>query len=94
MEMQRDWESLFLFFFLHLQCFCSISPDQVFMKALFDYDPKEDKAIPCKEAGLAFRKGSILQIMSQDDATWWQAKLEGEANPRAGLIPSKQFQER
>lgn len=67
---------------------------QVFVKALFDYDPKEDKAIPCKEAGLAFKKGSILQIMSQDDATWWQAKHEGDANPRAGLIPSKQFQER
>uniref|UniRef100_A0A3Q3WEM9 Membrane protein, palmitoylated 7b (MAGUK p55 subfamily member 7) n=1 Tax=Mola mola TaxID=94237 RepID=A0A3Q3WEM9_MOLML len=67
---------------------------KVFMKALFDYDPKEDKAIPCKEAGLAFKKGSILQIMSQDDATWWQAKHEGEFNPRAGLIPSKQFQER
>ncbi|XP_041817655.1 MAGUK p55 subfamily member 7 [Chelmon rostratus] len=67
---------------------------KVFMKALFDYDPKEDKAIPCKEAGLAFKKGSILQIMSQDDATWWQAKHEGDANPRAGLIPSKQFQER
>ncbi|XP_062415227.1 MAGUK p55 subfamily member 7 isoform X2 [Pungitius pungitius] len=67
---------------------------KVFMKALFDYDPKDDKAIPCKEAGLAFKRGSILQIMSQDDATWWQAKHEGEANPRAGLIPSKQFQER
>ncbi|XP_041670287.1 MAGUK p55 subfamily member 7 [Cheilinus undulatus] len=67
---------------------------KVFVKALFDYDPKEDKAIPCKEAGLAFKKGSILQIMSQDDATWWQAKHEGDTNPRAGLIPSKQFQER
>uniref|UniRef100_A0A7N9B174 MAGUK p55 scaffold protein 7a n=1 Tax=Mastacembelus armatus TaxID=205130 RepID=A0A7N9B174_9TELE len=67
---------------------------KMFVKALFDYDPKEDKAIPCKEAGLAFKKGSILQIMSQDDATWWQAKVEGDANPRAGLIPSKQFQER
>uniref|UniRef100_A0A665UXH6 Membrane protein, palmitoylated 7b (MAGUK p55 subfamily member 7) n=1 Tax=Echeneis naucrates TaxID=173247 RepID=A0A665UXH6_ECHNA len=67
---------------------------KVFVKALFDYDPKEDKAIPCKEAGLAFKKGSILQVMIQDDATWWQAKLEGDANPRAGLIPSKQFQER
>uniref|UniRef100_UPI0037E789A5 MAGUK p55 subfamily member 7 n=1 Tax=Semicossyphus pulcher TaxID=241346 RepID=UPI0037E789A5 len=67
---------------------------KVFVKALFDYDPKEDKAIPCKEAGLAFKKGSILQIMSQDDATWWQAKHEGDANPRAGLVPSKQFQER
>uniref|UniRef100_A0A8C9F185 MAGUK p55 subfamily member 7 n=1 Tax=Pavo cristatus TaxID=9049 RepID=A0A8C9F185_PAVCR len=67
---------------------------QMFIKALFDYDPNEDKAIPCKEAGLAFRKGDILQIMSQDDATWWQAKHEGDANPRAGLIPSKHFQER
>ncbi|KAG7216686.1 hypothetical protein INR49_021055, partial [Caranx melampygus] len=67
---------------------------KVFIKALFDYDPKDDKAIPCKEAGLGFKKGSILQIMCQDDATWWQAKLEGDANPRAGLIPSKQFQER
>ncbi|KAM9839572.1 MAGUK p55 subfamily member 7 isoform 2-T2 [Aulostomus maculatus] len=67
---------------------------KVFVRALFDYDPKEDKVIPCKEAGLAFKKGSILQLMSQDDPTWWQAKLEGHANPRAGLIPSKQFQER
>ncbi|XP_053714330.1 MAGUK p55 subfamily member 7 isoform X2 [Synchiropus splendidus] len=67
---------------------------KVFMKAFFDYDPKEDNAIPCREAGLAFKKGSILQIMSQEDPTWWQAKHEGDANPRAGLIPSKQFQER
>ncbi|XP_067398657.1 MAGUK p55 subfamily member 7 isoform X2 [Emydura macquarii macquarii] len=67
---------------------------KMFMKALFDYDPNEDKAIPCKEAGLSFRKGDILQIMSQDDATWWQAKHEGDSNPRAGLIPSKHFQER
>ncbi|KAL1264378.1 hypothetical protein QQF64_004733, partial [Cirrhinus molitorella] len=67
---------------------------KMFVKTLFDYNPAEDKAIPCKEAGLAFKKGDILQVMSQDDATWWQAKLEGEGNPRAGLIPSKHFQER
>nr|XP_033787329.1 MAGUK p55 subfamily member 7 [Geotrypetes seraphini] len=67
---------------------------KMFVKTLFDYDPNEDKAIPCKEAGVSFRKGDILQILSQDDATWWQAKHEGDANPRAGLIPSKQFQER
>uniref|UniRef100_A0A8C1XXT1 Membrane protein, palmitoylated 7a (MAGUK p55 subfamily member 7) n=1 Tax=Cyprinus carpio TaxID=7962 RepID=A0A8C1XXT1_CYPCA len=66
---------------------------KMFVKALFDYNPAEDKAIPCKEAGLAFRKGDILQVMSQDDATWWQAKLEGDGNLRAGLIPSKPFQE-
>lgn len=67
---------------------------QMCVKTLFDYDPNEDKANPCKEAGLPFKKGAVLQIMSQDDATWWQAKLEGDANPRAGLIPSKHFQER
>lgn len=67
---------------------------KIFMKALFDNDPSNDNAIPCKEAGLPFKKGDVLQIMSQDDATWWQAKLEGDANPRAGLIPSKHFQER
>uniref|UniRef100_A0A8C6SHN2 Membrane protein, palmitoylated 7a (MAGUK p55 subfamily member 7) n=1 Tax=Neogobius melanostomus TaxID=47308 RepID=A0A8C6SHN2_9GOBI len=71
-----------------------IKEPKVFMKALFDYSPMEDKAIPCKEAGLGFKKGAILHIVSQDDATWWQAKDEEEAHPRAGLIPSKQFQER
>ncbi|KAG7273622.1 hypothetical protein CRUP_017344 [Coryphaenoides rupestris] len=67
---------------------------KMFVRALFDYDPREDKAIPCREAGLAFKKGSILQIMCQEDATWWQARYDGDANPRAGLVPSKQFQER
>uniref|UniRef100_A0A674AF09 MAGUK p55 scaffold protein 7a n=1 Tax=Salmo trutta TaxID=8032 RepID=A0A674AF09_SALTR len=66
---------------------------KMFVKTLFDYEPAEDKAIPCKEAGLTFKRGDILQIMSQDDATWWQAKHDSHANPRAGLIPSKQFQE-
>ncbi|MFT7809568.1 MAGUK p55 subfamily member 7 [Arapaima gigas] len=67
---------------------------KMLVRALFDYDPIEDTAIPCKEAGLAFSKGDVLQLMSQDDSTWWQAKREGDANPRAGLIPSKPFQER
>uniref|UniRef100_A0A8C7N1S9 MAGUK p55 scaffold protein 7a n=1 Tax=Oncorhynchus kisutch TaxID=8019 RepID=A0A8C7N1S9_ONCKI len=66
---------------------------KMFVKTLFDYEPAEDKVIPCKEAGLAFKRGDILQIMSQDDATWWQAKQDSHANPRAGLIPSKEFQE-
>ncbi|KAG1931823.1 MAGUK p55 subfamily member 7 isoform X2 [Pimephales promelas] len=67
---------------------------KMFVKALFDFNPADDKVIPCKEAGLAFRIGDILQVMSQEDATWWQAKLEGDGNPRAGLIPSKHLQER
>lgn len=66
----------------------------MFMRALFDYDPKADPAIPCKDVGLEFRRGDVLQIVSQEDDTWWQAKHQGEANLRAGLIPSRQLQER
>ncbi|XP_043530982.1 MAGUK p55 subfamily member 3 isoform X2 [Chiloscyllium plagiosum] len=67
---------------------------KVHVRALFDYDPSEDKAIPCKEAGLPFRKGDVLQVVSQDDSVWWQAKRVEDVNLRAGLIPSKKFQEK
>lgn len=67
---------------------------KVYLRALFDYNPEEDTSIPCKEAGLAFRRGDVLQVVCQDDATWWQAKHEAGPNLRAGLIPSKLFQER
>ena len=67
---------------------------QVYVRALFDYVPLEDKATPCQEAGLPFKRGDILQVVTQDDQTWWQAKRVGDSNLRAGLIPSKQFQER
>lgn len=40
------------------------------LRGLFDYDPMEDKYIPCKEAGLPFRKGDIIHIVSQDDPYW------------------------
>ncbi|XP_073778699.1 MAGUK p55 subfamily member 7 [Danio rerio] len=67
---------------------------QVFVRALFDYDPQADPAIPCRDAGLEFQRGDVLQIVSQDDDTWWQARRHGDANLRAGLIPSRQLQER
>ncbi|XP_016139588.1 MAGUK p55 subfamily member 3 isoform X3 [Sinocyclocheilus grahami] len=67
---------------------------KVYLRALFDYTPFEDKATPCQEAGLPFTCGDILQVVSQDDPTWWQAKRVGDSNLRAGLIPSRQFQER
>uniref|UniRef100_A0A8C1KIS7 Membrane protein, palmitoylated 3b (MAGUK p55 subfamily member 3) n=1 Tax=Cyprinus carpio TaxID=7962 RepID=A0A8C1KIS7_CYPCA len=67
---------------------------KVYLRALFDYTPFEDKATPCQEAGLPFTRGDILQVVSQDDPTWWQAKRVGDSNLRAGLIPSRQFQER
>ncbi|XP_069733193.1 MAGUK p55 subfamily member 3 isoform X3 [Phaenicophaeus curvirostris] len=71
-----------------------LKDSKVFMRALFCYNPKEDRAIPCQEAGLPFKKRHILEVVSQDDPTWWQAKRVGDTNLRAGLIPSKQFQER
>ncbi|XP_056609742.1 MAGUK p55 subfamily member 3 isoform X2 [Triplophysa dalaica] len=67
---------------------------KVYMRALFDYIPLEDKATPCQEAGLPFKRGDILQVVSQCDQTWWQAKRVGDSNLRAGLVPSKLFQER
>uniref|UniRef100_A0A3B1IMU8 MAGUK p55 scaffold protein 3 n=1 Tax=Astyanax mexicanus TaxID=7994 RepID=A0A3B1IMU8_ASTMX len=71
-----------------------LKESKVYMRALFDYIPLEDKATPCQEAGLPFKRGDILQVVSQDDGTWWQAKRIGDSNLRAGLVPSKQFQER
>uniref|UniRef100_A0A8C9Y935 MAGUK p55 scaffold protein 3 n=1 Tax=Sander lucioperca TaxID=283035 RepID=A0A8C9Y935_SANLU len=71
-----------------------LKDSKVYMRALFDYIPLEDKATPCQEAGLPFKRGDILQVVTQDDHTWWQAKRVGDSNLRAGLIPSKQFQER
>uniref|UniRef100_A0A669BKZ8 MAGUK p55 scaffold protein 3 n=1 Tax=Oreochromis niloticus TaxID=8128 RepID=A0A669BKZ8_ORENI len=70
-----------------------LKESKVYMRALFDYIPLEDKATPCQEAGLPFKRGDILQVVTQDDPTWWQAKRVGDSNLRAGLIPSKQFQE-
>ena len=45
---------------------------QVYLKAHFSYDPKKDNLIPCRDAGLAFRDGDILQVVNMDDQNWWQ----------------------
>ncbi|KAM6175822.1 MAGUK p55 subfamily member 2 isoform 1-T1 [Erethizon dorsatum] len=67
-------------------------PRQVFVKCHFDYDPTRDSLIPCKEAGLRFCAGDLLQIVNQDDANWWQAcHVEGGS---AGLIPSQLLEEK
>lgn len=46
-----------------------------YVKALFNYDPKEDNIHPCAEIGLMFFTGDILAIVNQDDPNWWQARL-------------------
>jgi guanylate kinase len=48
--------------------------------------------IPAKAAGLAFQEGDILQILSQEDIHWWQARhVKTHAK---GLIPSLYLEER
>lgn len=32
------------------------------MRALFDYEPEDDTLLPCKEIGLPFQYGDILQV--------------------------------
>eukprot|EP00095_Tigriopus_kingsejongensis_P012411 maker-scaffold1642_size32345-snap-gene-0.10 protein:Tk12411 transcript:maker-scaffold1642_size32345-snap-gene-0.10-mRNA-1 annotation:"AGAP010230-PA" len=64
------------------------------LKALFDYNPENDGQIPCKEAGLGFKKGDILHIVSQDDYLWWQARKDEDRKTGTGLIPSRGLQEK
>jgi hypothetical protein len=45
---------------------------QIYLKAHFSYDPRRDNLIPCREAGLAFREGDILQVVNREDNNWWQ----------------------
>lgn len=35
---------------------------QCYMRALFDYEPEDDTLLPCKEIGLPFQYGDILQV--------------------------------
>ncbi|XP_074041501.1 peripheral plasma membrane protein CASK isoform X6 [Leptinotarsa decemlineata] len=67
-------------------------PVLIFVRAQFDYDPLEDELIPCAQAGIAFKTGDILQIISKDDHHWWQARKDNAAGS-AGLIPSPELQE-
>ncbi|KAA8579593.1 hypothetical protein FQN60_006686 [Etheostoma spectabile] len=67
---------------------------KIYVRAQFEYDPAKDDLIPCKEAGVRFRVGDIIQIISKDDHNWWQGKLENTKNGTAGLIPSPELQER
>ncbi|XP_043923485.1 protein PALS2 isoform X2 [Protopterus annectens] len=66
---------------------------QVFLKCHFDYNPDHDNLIPCKEAGLKFSRGEILQIVNREDSNWWQACHVKEGGS-AGLIPSQFLEEK
>lgn len=78
---------------LSIAFFLTALPLQIYVRAQFEYDPAKDDLIPCKEAGIRFRVGDIIQIISKDDHNWWQGKLENTKNGTAGLIPSPELQE-
>ncbi|XP_050417933.1 protein PALS2 [Patella vulgata] len=67
--------------------------ETIYMKAHFNYDPMKDRLIPCKEAGLPFQDGDILEIVNSDDSNWWQARFADIDGP-TGLIPSKNLEEK
>ncbi|KAG8231202.1 hypothetical protein J437_LFUL010899 [Ladona fulva] len=86
-----------------------VGKGQCYMRALYDYDPSQDTLLPCKEIGLPFFHGDILQILDKSDPNWWQArKVHSHVTdsnvdaPRkdttgdvdTGLVPSLELEER
>ncbi|XP_047227202.1 MAGUK p55 subfamily member 4-like isoform X2 [Girardinichthys multiradiatus] len=60
----------------------------VYMRAMVDYYPLQDASIPCPDAGMAFNRGDLLEVVDQSDALWWQARKLPCGASFAGLIPS------
>ncbi|XP_073407530.1 MAGUK p55 subfamily member 4 [Dendrobates tinctorius] len=70
------------------------SHTMLFVRAMADYWPHQDPAIPCADAGLPFKRGEILQIVDQSDSMWWQARKASDLSRCAGLIPSNHLLKR
>ncbi|KAM8749699.1 MAGUK p55 subfamily member 4-like isoform 1-T1 [Acanthopagrus schlegelii] len=66
----------------------SSSLKSVYMRAMVDYCPLQDSSIPCPDAGMAFSRGDLLEVVDQSDGQWWQAKKLPCTVSCAGLIPS------
>ena len=66
----------------------------LYMRTLFTYDPTLDPLLPCKELGIPFVTGEVLEILNQDDPNWWQARKLTELDLPCGLIPSQSLEER
>ncbi|VDP28097.1 unnamed protein product [Schistosoma mattheei] len=71
----------------------------IHLRALFTYEPTDDRYIACKELGLGFTKGDIIHVTGRKDPNWWQAYrsdeergLSGAIGTLAGLIPSPIYQ--
>jgi guanylate kinase len=80
----------------NIVCKSDLRESGIFLKCHFDYNPCFDAQHPCPNVGLVFRKGDILEIVSQDDDYWWQARNEQDMYymSRAGVIPSARLQEK
>ncbi|XP_037075107.1 disks large 1 tumor suppressor protein-like [Pollicipes pollicipes] len=61
----------------------------LYVRALFDYDPRLDDGLPSR--GLPFAFGDILHVTNASDDQWWQAKrLTPQGQQLAiGIIPSR-----
>ncbi|XP_077285898.1 MAGUK p55 subfamily member vari isoform X2 [Arctopsyche grandis] len=74
------------------------TPNQInkltcYMRTLFEYNPSGDSLLPCRQIGLPFNRGDILQITDRKDPNWWQAcKLD--TPDVVGLVPSPELEER
>ncbi|CAK9298779.1 unnamed protein product [Gordionus sp. m RMFG-2023] len=66
-----------------------IYPAPIYVKALFDYDPKKDNLIPSKDAGLKFKDGDILEIVNKEDPNWWQARKVRICNSSSNTMSTK-----
>ncbi|XP_037542588.1 MAGUK p55 subfamily member 4-like [Nematolebias whitei] len=66
----------------------SINQKPVYMRAMVDYCPLQDSCIPCPDAGMAFNRGDLLEVVDQSDGQWWQARKLPCGASFAGLIPS------
>ncbi|XP_041728175.1 MAGUK p55 subfamily member 4-like [Coregonus clupeaformis] len=66
----------------------SQQPALLYVRAMVDYCPLQDPAIPCPDAGMVFSRGDLLEIVDQTDVHWWQARKLPSTSACAGLIPS------
>ena len=41
---------------------CYPALEQYFVRAMFDYQPDEDNLLPCRDIGLTFKHGDILEV--------------------------------
>jgi hypothetical protein len=67
---------------------------QIFMRARYNYNPVTDRLLPCKEVGLPFESGDVLEVVSSADPNWWQARMADLEDAPVGLIPSATLAEK